>query len=309
MSGMVAFLTMVAGLMPLACGHAHGQMPIAHTQSQHSSGAKAGPSRESSLWRLGEHNADKGGSFGAQAGGGAQAAGAAQAPGAAPGMDMPEPSSGFWAEDADAANDTDGAEAASAISRPADGPLAKGTEAKARAQPNSAQIASALRRYAGEPDVEAVVRAALQTARNDPEQADAMASRARSSGWLPTLRLGLRRGLARDLSAYQTVEVDKTSQSTDDDLVLEASLAFQLGKLIFHRSEVAIAREGRALADARADLIRTVIHAFFERRRLQLERDLGGRADIGRQIRIAELEALLNAFTDGAFGRMMSAKK
>ena len=91
----------------------------------------------------------------------------------------------------------------------------------------------------------------------------------------------------------------------------EGKLAFfhdAVDRLLFDRNEVAIAREERELRRARAELVRAVILLYFERRRLQLERDLGHAADLGREIRITELEALLNAFTDGAFHRMMSVR-
>jgi hypothetical protein len=172
--------------------------------------------------------------------------------------------------------------------------------------PTGAQIADALRAYADEPDVDRVIQIALETAAADPQRARDLASRARNAGWVPTVRLALRRGLTRDLSESQSIDTDRTSLSTDDDLVLEASLTFDLHRLVFDRNEVAIAREERELEEGRTELVRTVIHLFFERRRLQLERDLSRSPDLHREIRIAELEALLNGFTDGEFRRMMS---
>jgi hypothetical protein len=174
-------------------------------------------------------------------------------------------------------------------------------------RPTRRDIARALRAYDREPRVGQLVQAALRVADADPEKARAMASRARMAGWVPTLKLAVRRGLNRDLSASQTLETDRTNLSTDDDLVLEASLTFDLQRLVYDHDEIALAREQRRTAQARAEIARTVVGLYFERRRLQLERDLLPGADPGRELRVAELEALLDAFTDGAFRRMIGS--
>jgi hypothetical protein len=172
-------------------------------------------------------------------------------------------------------------------------------------QPTQQEIARALRAYDREPRVWQLVKAALRFADADPDRARAMASRARMAGWVPALKLAVRRGLTRDLSEYQTLETDRTNLSTDHDLVLEASLTFDLARLVFDHDEIALAREQRKAVQARAELARAVVALYFERRRLQLERDLLDGADLVRAVRIAELEALLDAFTDGAFRRMI----
>jgi hypothetical protein len=72
---------------------------------------------------------------------------------------------------------------------------------------------------------------------------------------------------------------------------------------------VALLREARAREEGRAEIIRGVVHLYFERRRLQLERDLLGNDAVGHTVRIAEAEALLDAFTGGEFGRMLRAPR
>ena len=168
-----------------------------------------------------------------------------------------------------------------------------------------AEIAAALKRYEREPTVEQVVRATLKAAADDPEAAERLADRARASGWVPTVRLAARRGIGAGLYASQTLETDRTNLTTDNDLVLEASLTFELDKLVFDNNEVAIAREKRAANEARQELVRTAIELYFERRRLQLERDLGIRIEPKTEMRIAQIEALLNVFTNGEFGRII----
>jgi hypothetical protein len=210
----------------------------------------------------------------------------------------------------------------------------------ASAQPPGSEqraVAEALARYRHEPSVREVIAALRAHGRSD--DSDDLASRARLSGWVPTVGLKARRGQAVDLASSS--DDDALRLSTDDNLTLEAALTFDLGRVVFAREEVAIARQAHAARDHEAERVREVIALYFERRRLQVERDLlaehasralpaphedgaeahGGRtatatstpassrtqeAVVARNVRIAEIEALLDAFTGGAFRRMMA---
>jgi hypothetical protein len=200
-------------------------------------------------------------------------------------------------------------------------------------------VVEALARYRHEPSVREVIAALHSHASS--ATSDELASRARLSGWVPTVGLKARRGQAVDLAS--TSDQDALRFSTDDNLTLEAALTFDLGRVVFAREEVAIARQAHAEREHESERVRDVIALYFERRRLQVERDLlaeqararaapgpiedggvapqGGRtaaatsaprgadaesAVIARNVRIAEIEALLDAFTGGAFRRMMA---
>ena len=117
---------------------------------------------------------------------------------------------------------------------------------------------------------------------------------------MPQLRVGVRRGRERDLSTQTT----STRLSTDDDLVFDASLTMRLDRAVYGPDEVSLAREIRARAESRDARARLLVAAYFERRRLQLERDLLGRDDLATHLRIDELGALLDALTSGAFTRL-----
>ncbi len=173
--------------------------------------------------------------------------------------------------------------------------------------PTQAAVQDALARYAREPSVERVVRAAVRAAGRD--KSGALASRARTAGWVPRVGLRARRGQTVDLATSQTTDEEALRLSTDDDLTLEASLTFELDRVVFRGEEVALAREARAERQARAERTRDVIALYFERRRLQLERDLGAPPSVARAARIAEIEALLDVFTNGAFQRMMARSR
>jgi hypothetical protein len=175
-----------------------------------------------------------------------------------------------------------------------------------RAEPAGAAIRRALVRYRDEPPVGTVVEAALRHAEVDLADAERLVRRGRRSGLLPTVRLGVRRGQARDLSALTTTELDRTNLSTDEELSIEASVVFRLDRLVYGPDEVSLLRERRALSDTRRELVRIVVSLYFERRRLQLERDLAGLDGVEQALRIAEIEALLDAFTGGEFERMIA---
>jgi hypothetical protein len=167
------------------------------------------------------------------------------------------------------------------------------------------RIRELLARYDREPSASQVVQAALRAADSDPEHFASMLSRARWRGLLPSLAIGARRGQDVDQRVAVTDE-DGTRFTSGDDLVLSATLRFELGRLLFADEEVAITREARAARNARLELARSVIHWYFVRRRLQLERDALGHSSITRELRIAEIEAVLDTFTNGAFGRMIA---
>jgi hypothetical protein len=170
------------------------------------------------------------------------------------------------------------------------------------------ELAQLNARYAREPTVDSVVQAALHARRRDPQRFAELAHRARVRGLVPNLDLGARRGQGVDLRSTTTDELG-VHLTTADDLMLFATLRFELGRLVFAREELAIAREERFERAAQSEVVRQVVHLYFLRRRLMLERDLRGKIDLGREVRIAEAEALLDTFTDGFFRRMMDSSK
>jgi len=174
-------------------------------------------------------------------------------------------------------------------------------------QPGDARIRRALRRYRSEPQVDVLVNAALAARTATPGRLRDAMDRARGTGWLPTARVAVRRGQAVDLRGV--TDNPGTNISTDDDLMLEARLVFRFDRIVFANEEVSLLRELRASEAEQRELTRIIVQLYFERRRLQLERDLAGAFDVARQVRILELEALLDAFTAGAFTRIMVRRR
>ncbi len=168
-----------------------------------------------------------------------------------------------------------------------------------------ARVRAVLLRYRSEPSIEVILRAAIAAPALDPERARDALERARISGLLPQLRADVRRGVGLDLSALQSSTGERSLWSSDDTLTFSGGLTFQLNRLLYAPEEGSLLRERRALEESRFAMLTQVVHLYFERRRLQLERDLTGRTDVSIELRIAEVEALLDLFTNGAFSLMM----
>ncbi|MBW2460813.1 MAG: hypothetical protein JRH11_04150 [Deltaproteobacteria bacterium] len=168
-------------------------------------------------------------------------------------------------------------------------------------------LASAIAHYTRiEPSVDRVVQAALRAGAPSLADLDSLATRARLSGLLPSLRVGARRGTGWDLSE-RLDDNGRVQVGTDDQLSIRAEAVFSLDRLLFAREEVPLSRELRAVQLVRRDLVQAVVRLFFERRRLMLERDLLGVDGVVVTMRIEEATALLDAFTGGQFRRMLRA--
>ncbi|HND30056.1 MAG TPA: hypothetical protein PLA94_08645, partial [Myxococcota bacterium] len=86
---------------------------------------------------------------------------------------------------------------------------------------------------------------------------------------------------------------------------------FVVGDQIFDQSQVvaAAANVAQAVQDYQGDLYAVVAEAWITRNRLIAERtsirNLSLEAQLGHELKIQELEARLDIYTDGAFGRSL----
>lgn len=170
------------------------------------------------------------------------------------------------------------------------------------------QVSAALARYRHEPSIEDVTDAALAHQRIDPERVSRLASQARVSAWLPKLRLSATRGQTIALLAAQSTTVDRNSATTGDNVTLQAQLSWDLANLVWSNRELQVEREWRAERKARQDLVQWVSALYFERRRLQVERDVSGSVAVETELRIVEIEGLLDVLTNGAFSRALRGR-
>lgn len=163
-------------------------------------------------------------------------------------------------------------------------------------------IEDTLRRFDGEPSIDALLSAVRELPELDPAVARRLRRRARRAGLLPRLFVRGRRGQGVDLNE----RLGEVRTSTDDSLTLEATLEWRLDGAAFSSAEPQLVREEARRAAEQNERKRLVVSVYFERRRLQLEERLLPPGDRGAQlrtaVRIRELAALLDALTDGAFG-------
>lgn len=158
-----------------------------------------------------------------------------------------------------------------------------------------------------EPTVDAVVTAALQALKAGLTDPADLSQRARLRGLVPRLSVSARRGQTVDLSQRQSLGTDALRLDTDNDLTLQASLVFDLPRLVFAREETIVARERRAQQQAAQKLTDHVIDLFFARKRVlaRLTASLPAEERAALRLDLAALEARLQAVTAGRFRALL----
>ena len=85
-----------------------------------------------------------------------------------------------------------------------------------------------------------------------------------------------------------------------------AALTFELDRVVFRSEEVGLLRERRSAQDARTERAEAVLALYYARQRTLLELELQGPSP-QRELDLAYSTARLDAFTNGAFTRMIRA--
>jgi hypothetical protein len=166
--------------------------------------------------------------------------------------------------------------------------------------------------FAADPPVEALREAATQLALAEPARAASLVSRARLAGWLPEVRLRGDRRLARaesvDLGPTLATPLAPVGIDSDNDVRYEARLTWDLSRIVFNPDEIGAHIQALRTADARREVESLVIKLYFERRRLKTDALAADAQDVAAgmrlEVRIAEIEAELDALTGGAFTRL-----
>ncbi|MFO0708216.1 MAG: hypothetical protein U0353_00165 [Sandaracinus sp.] len=157
--------------------------------------------------------------------------------------------------------------------------------------------------YRDEPSVDELVALALESSLFDPSRARDARERARLSGLLPLVRADVRRGSGWDLRTQQGGTIDSAILASDDSWSVVGSVTLRLDRLLFAREEGSLLAEERRLEEARMHLVAELVRLYFERRRLQLERDRRGATDLATEARIAELGAMLDVLSAGGLSQ------
>jgi hypothetical protein len=167
--------------------------------------------------------------------------------------------------------------------------------------------------FATDPPVEALRAAATALVLAEPDRARSLVERARYAGVLPELRLMAERRFARTESVDLGSPTDATALApvgidSNNDVRYQARATWDLSKIIFNSDEIGAQFQALRTADARREVESLVIRLYFERRRLKAESaaadDQDMPAGLRRELRIAEVEAELDALTGGAFARL-----
>lgn len=158
------------------------------------------------------------------------------------------------------------------------------------------------------PSAREVVRMALKAARLvDPERVALLVRRARLAGLSPTLRVGAERGLSQDLSSSSSSETERQAAAVADDFSFDATLTFDLSRLVFAPEEVRLLSVQRWLSGDQRKLAEDAVQLYFRRRKLLLqERAASAEERLELGLAIEETEALLDALTDGAYARALA---
>jgi len=174
---------------------------------------------------------------------------------------------------------------------------------------------------AGEPSVDVLCKAAVTLALAEPERARGFINRARLAGWLPEIHFRVYRRFARTEGlTFADMGTTGTAAPVDvsavDDVRYEWRASWDLSRMVFNPDELQAHFEALRMADVRRDIQSVVIKLYFERRRLlsgaepsptavnggaEAEVQMQMQMDEKRRLRVAEIEAQLDAVSGGAF--------
>ena len=171
----------------------------------------------------------------------------------------------------------------------------------------------------GEPTIQAVHKAALQYAALHPEIFKSMRRRSRIQAALPQLTVRMTSDLDKEERALTRFDENNitipqnisATETTGNDLQLYAEARWKLNESVFNFQETAVMRENRYSAKERQKLLQTVTQVYFERKRALIKMrpaKPGSEAAALAQLKIAQIEAELDALTGGWFTKHLPPK-
>lgn len=177
----------------------------------------------------------------------------------------------------------------------------------------SKQAQKIMDRFKDEPTIREIHQAAMSYALVHQDRIAGLISRARFAGWLPEFRFRYNRNVDDDRDTVFPTPTSPilTRQATDLDHRFEFRATWNLDRLIFNTTELAVYRELKRLIELRVDVLKETTKLYFERRRLQIDLILNPPKQlmvrIRRMLRLQELAADLDAFTGGYFSNRLRA--
>lgn len=174
--------------------------------------------------------------------------------------------------------------------------------------------------FDGEPAIGEVQRLAVDYAEVHPQKIAQWRVLARRRAWLPELDVGFDGG--RDWSSSDSIYgtttgggahyVGPDDKTRGEDFGWDVTLSWNLADLIWSTEQTTIDSRSKLMVELREDVLDQVTRIYFERRRNQIELLRGGVLDpalrMDKELRVAELTALLDAFTGGEFSRRIQKR-
>jgi len=185
------------------------------------------------------------------------------------------------------------------------------TDEKTLADNVSVDYADIERKFVGEPTIGQTQAMAVDYAEVHPDKIKSWRRRADRKAIFPTVSVGLDRS-ASEFFHWDTGGNPDTLLKGKDFLEWDVSVSWNLGELIWNNDQTSIDSRSKLMVELREDVLDQVTRLYFERRRLQTElmsaaETAGPRFD--KQMRVAELTALIDAFTGGEFSRYFNKVK
>ncbi len=187
----------------------------------------------------------------------------------------------------------------------------RGGEGKDGGVERAAELPRALRLSSA--DVERLVQYALGADRvaSRARRLNRLASRAKSSAWLPELTLRGGRRTDQTLRLTPTAsDPYRYSQSDGTDLYGEARAAWKLDRLLFAKEEVVLARQHQSERARRDQVVERLLTALFAWQRAELaSRDpaLDSAAQLRSRLDALQARLRLDVLTRGGFSRLVAA--
>ena len=166
-------------------------------------------------------------------------------------------------------------------------------------------------RFHHEPDINEVHQLAIDYAEVNREKIINWRSLARIKALLPDLSVGLDRD-ASDMFHWNTGANPDELQKGRDLIDWDVSLSWDLADFVWSTDQTTIDSRSKLMVELREDILDQVTRLYFERRRIQVEfltdEFLSPQLTIDKEMRIAELTALIDALTGGEFSKRIVKK-
>ncbi len=174
---------------------------------------------------------------------------------------------------------------------------------------SDSEVEELIQNYAGEPSIRTVQEEALKYANAHPEQIRSWLARARQSYWLPKVATGVSPHMGHtDTTREKLGDPDIFTSRQANDWRFNIRAEWHFNNLIFNRDEVLVGREFLRQSLMRERILGRINEAYFERRRLQIQKQSNAYSDSAAKIEAALKLQELTAELDGLTGGWFSGK-